>query len=400
MNGMSLTCTKSSKTVIVLQTTIPMTLKAFFSGQAAWLNRQGFEVHVISSPGIELQEFAKSEGVHVHAVDMSRTINPFQDAVSCLRLYWLYRKIKPQIVHGFTPKAGLLGMLAARMAGIPHPIYAVLGMPEEGKGFRSRITFCLERLICGLAERVTTECESIQQVLLRHHLKPAEKIDVIPAWSWNTLARFLRAYPERARMRASMRAELNLPADAVVLGYVGRIVRDKGMSELNQAFRRLRSEFPRLRLVLIGDFEEAHPLAKTFKAELCEHPDVTVTKFISDVPAVMAGIDILLHPSYREGLPTVPLEANALGIPVVTTRIPGCVDAIVDGITGTLVASRDAGALTRAVRELLVNEEKRVAMGEAGHQRMEQAAAQEQLWEQLKAVYESLLPSCDEERKE
>jgi glycosyltransferase involved in cell wall biosynthesis len=376
-----------AKPVVILQTTVPLTLKAFFSGQLQWFRENGFDVHIVSSPHESLFELAEAEGVTAHPVPMRRAISPVPDLVSLVRLWQLYRKIRPDIVHGFTLKAGLLAMIAARLAGVPVPLYSILGTPEEGRGPVSFAIFLVERCICFLAQAVYCECKSIKDVIVKHRLKAPEKTKVVAAWSWNTIGPFLEGYQHRESMRQQMRARLGIPQESLVIGYVGRIVVDKGIRELYAAFRELAADFPDLVLLLVGDFEPEHPMENELRAALLSEPRVRITGFRNDVPSYMAGMDVLVHPSYREGLPTVPLEAGAIGLPVITTRIPGCVDAVTDGVTGMLIESHHAAQLRDAIRVLLEDGEARERMGRAGHDWVAAQPAPSAQWRALLEQY-------------
>src|SRR5262249_22799631 len=150
-----------------------------------------------------------------------------------------------------------------------------------------------------------------------------------------------------------------IPGDALVLGYVGRIVRDKGMIELVKAWQELREEFPALHLLMAGPFESQDPVPTDVEAVLRTDPRIHLAGDVTDMPSMYRAFDLLILPTYREGLPTVLLEGSAMELPVVATRIPGCVDAVRDGETGMLTPVRDAEALAAAARVYLNDAELR-----------------------------------------
>lgn len=195
--------------------------------------------------------------------------------------------------------------------------------------------------------------------------------------------------------RQDTRRRLGIPADAVVLGFLGRLVRDKGILELAEAWRRLREEWPAAHLLLVGPFEAQDPVPRELEASLREDPRVHLTGMDWNTPPLYASMDLLVLPTHREGFPNVPLEAAAMELPVVTTSIPGCVDAVADGETGTLVPASDATALTQAIRRYLRNASLRRQHGVAGRSRVLCAFRQEAIWEALHAEYERLLTERD-----
>jgi glycosyltransferase involved in cell wall biosynthesis len=384
------------KSVIVIQTTVPTTLEAFFAGQLQWLQEHGFEVHAVSSPGEALSTVAEREGIVAHAIKMSRRITPLADLRSLFSLVCLYRSLRPRIVHGFTAKGGLLGMLAAWMAGVPVRVYSIFGVPPATRGVRKRLMYTIERLSCALAHTVFCECESVRQVALKDNLTAPAKTSVLAAWSWNPVGSILARFDMRSEDRRRLREELCIPEHALVLGFVARIVPDKGIHELLDAQRALANEFPDLYLLLVGELERDHPLNPAILGYLNSAPRLLCVGFQRDVAPYLATMDVLVHPSYREGLPTVPLEASAMGVPVVSTDIPGCVDAVENGQTGILVPPQDSAALTDAIRVLLLDPQLRSRMGEAGRERMLRQCNPMATWEMLLAQYQALLSNYSE----
>jgi glycosyltransferase involved in cell wall biosynthesis len=177
----------------------------------------------------------------------------------------------------------------------------------------------------------------------------------------------------------------------VVLGFVGRIVRDKGIEELAQAWCAVRDEHPEARLLVVGPFEPQDPVAPETEALLRSDPRIHLTGMDWNTPPLYAAMDALVLPTYREGFPNTPLEAAAMGLPVIATRIPGCVDAVADGLTGTLVPPADAHALADAMRKYLANPALRRAHGVAGQERIRLSFRQEVIWGELFALYVRLL---------
>jgi glycosyltransferase involved in cell wall biosynthesis len=226
---------------------------------------------------------------------------------------------------------------------------------------------------------------------LKNNLTAPAKTSVLAAWSWNSVGGILARFHTRSEDRRRLRKELGIAEDALVLGFVGRIVPDKGIQELMDTQCVLANEFPDLYLLLVGELERDHPLSPAILGYLNSAPRLLCVGFQTDVASYLAVMDVLVHPSYREGLPTAPLEASAMGVPVVTTDIPGCVDAIQHGQTGLLVPPRDSVTLTDAIRMLLLDQELRGRMGEAGHQWVLRQCNTRETWEVLLSRYEALL---------
>lgn len=376
---------------IAIQTTVPGSLYAFFRGQLTWLKSHDFEVHTVSAPGEELKWVAETEQVSTHAVPMTRSFSPFRDPLALWHLIRLYRKSRFAVVHSFTPKGGLLGMLAAVVAGCPVRLFTVWGMAPTAINFRTRVRVWANKVSCSLAHKVFIECPSTAELAVASGLCPREKICVVPAWSTNTLDSKLTDLSDLAQTRAAARHDWELPSDGVVIGFVGRVVRDKGVHELIEAFEKLASEFPKLHLLIVGVRESEDPVGQDILRRIDQHPHIRCTGFQKDMPRFLSAMDVLVHPSYREGLPTAPLEASARGLPVITTRIPGCIDAVQEGVTGLLVEPRDALGLAEAIRYYLKNPDVRQQHGCNGREWVLKKYDRETAWTALLNEYQKLL---------
>jgi lipopolysaccharide/colanic/teichoic acid biosynthesis glycosyltransferase len=189
----------------------------------------------------------------------------------------------------------------------------------------------------------------------------------------------------------ALRARLGIASDAPVVGFVGRFVRDKGIRQLVEAFERLRRERPGLRLLLVGDFEEGDPIEQEARRAIEASGAMVRTGFVADTAPYYALMDVLALPTFREGFPGVPLEAQASGVPVVTTTATGAVDSVVDDETGLLVPVGDSGALAGAIARLLDDPQLRLRMGQAGRERMERDFCPEVIWDAQVQMYRELM---------
>ena len=371
--------------------THPVSARFLLSGQLAQMKAWGFDVTVISSPGPDLDVVREREGVRTIAVPMARAMSPLGDAVALARLARVLRAERPHIVNASTPKAGLLGMLAARAAGVPARIYLVRGLRlETSRGATRRILETTERVASASADCVVCVSASLRRAYEEGGYAPAAKLRVLAAGSSNGVdaARFEVTDSARERARA-VRAQLGIPEDARVIGFVGRVVRDKGIGELLDAFERLKRSDAYL-LVVGGDFagDRVEPeLAVRARAI----PRVVSVGQVGDPAPYYAAMDLLAFPSLREGFPNVPLEAAASGIPVVGFRATGVVDAVDDGRTGQLVDKGDVRGLADAMAAYLGDDSRRRAHGAAGRDRVIRFFAREVVWRAWADEYIRLL---------
>ncbi len=353
-------------------TTVPMTLH-FVAGHVVEARSRGFEVHVLSSPGEALDGFARDLLVQAHAVPMARRIAPLADLAALARMIGVMRRVRPTIVDAHTPKGGLLAMVAAALCRVPVRVYHQHGLPlMTATGLKRRLLGATERLACRLAHQVFCVSGSLRDVLVSEGLCPPGRIEVLEHGSIDGVEaeRTFNPAAVSAETTARARARYQIPPDAPVIGFVGRVVRDKGVVELAGAWRLLREEYPSLHLLMAGPLEREDPIPAEVERALREDPRVHLAGMVHDMPAVYRAIDLLVLPTYREGFPTAPLEAAAMGLPVVATRIPGCVDAVREGETGLLVPARDATALTAAIRRYLDDADLRRQHGESGRRRV------------------------------
>ncbi len=380
---------------IVYITTVPFTFR-FHSGHIKFLKSRGNEVQAISSPGDEmgtLEEVERREKIKVHSVSIERSISPVRDLVSLWRLWRVLRQERPDIVNSHTPKAALLGTLAARAVGVKVVLLSIFGVRQMTKtGVSHRLLDFTSWLSCKLADRVWCDSFSIRDYIVAQQLCVFKKTIVLRAGSvMGVDARKVFSPSELdADTRSEARAEHGIPSDAMVMGFVGRITADKGMRELASAWRSLRSRYPMLHLMLVGPFDTTDPLSAEDETLFRTDNRIHLTGLRDDVAQQLAAMDLFVMPSYREGFPVVNLEAAAMALPVVSTRIPGCVDSVHDGVTGTLVPPRDADALRDAIETYLEDPSLRERHGQAGRQRALQEFRPEDIWESLYQLYMDL----------
>ena len=381
-------------------TTVPMTLR-FVVGHVAHARSRGFEVHVLSSPGEALDEFARDLQVEAHAVPMARRIAPLADLAALWRMVRVMRHVRPTIVDAHTPKGGLLAMMAAALCRVPVRVYHQHGLPlMTATGLKRRILRWTERTACQLAHQVICISPLLREVLIEEGLCPPGKIKVLEHGSIDGVEADGKFDPAgvSSQWAELVRSRYQIPPSAPVIGFVGRVVRDKGLIELAQAWRVLREEWPSLHLLVAGPFESEDPIPADVEATLRGDPRVHLAGMVHDMPGIYRTLDLLVLPSYREGFNTALLEAAAMGLPVVATRISGCVDAVRDGETGLLVPVRDAQALIDAIGRYLGDPALRRRHGANGRRRALQEFAPGRLREALFQEYVRLLGrrGCEE----
>ncbi|MDC0935322.1 glycosyltransferase [Pirellulales bacterium] len=364
-------------------------------GQLASLRKRGFDVDLVCSPGRDLEAYGQLEGVRVHALPMQREINLVADLRALMQLVRLLRATRPDVVNASTPKAGLLGMLAARLAGVPVRIYVLRGLRLEATArLKRKLLASTERIASKCSDRVVCVSESLRDAYLRLGLTSAKKVAVIGAGSSNGVevdAFACRDSDVGRRRREQIRRELKISDDAVVYGAVGRLNRDKGIVDLLLAFERVSQRLPNIRLLLVGDFEAGDPLPSAIREQIATDDRILQTGFVADAKPYYYAMDALVHASVREGFPNVVLEAAAAELPTIGRRVTGVVDAIADGATGLVVDP--VGPLPLAEGMFRYGSDQALACrhGSAGRRRVETEFLPQAVWDGLADLYAELL---------
>lgn len=364
----------------------------FLRGQIAAARAAGFEVALLCGPGEMARALAAAEGAHLVEIALARAMAPARDLAALVAITRALRRLRPHIVDAGTPKAGLLVLLAAWLARVPCRVHTLHGLRSETlHGPQKHVVTALTRLTCALAQRVICVSPSLARRAVATGASRARDVVVLGAGSANglDLARFT-ASPASVQAAQALRAARGIPAGARVLGFVGRLARDKGVVELAAAWAELAARFPDLHLVIAGapDATDAVP-ADVMHALAADARVHQLGQLADPVPAYLL-MDVLALPTYREGFGYALIEAAALEIPVVATRVTGCVDAVADGVTGTLVPPRDVTALTAAIAAYLEDPALRSRHGRAGRARVASAFGQQALWARLHREYLAL----------
>jgi glycosyltransferase involved in cell wall biosynthesis len=364
-------------------TTVPESAWGLLRGQLAYLREQGYDVVLVSSPGSLLDAVGHREGVRTVGVPMSRAISPRGDLRSFAALMRLYRAERPEISMVGTPKAGLLAGIAALLTGVPRRVYLLRGLRlETSRGLQRAVLWACERIAAASAHQVLCVSRSLRDEARALRILGRGKGTVLGAGGSNGV-RVPETLPSVGDVVERRRA-LGLEPTDLVFGYVGRITPDKGVRELLAAFATVSARLPEALLVVAGNDEGDDVDTETLGA-LRNHPRVRFLGWLDDPAMLYPVLDVFVLPTYREGLPTVCLEAGAAAVPVVTTDATGARDAVIDGETGLCVPARDARSLADAMLLLADDGDLRRAMGAAGRRFVLQNFTNEVVWARLRA---------------
>lgn len=354
--------------VAVVTTTIPLSLLAFGDELVRQLTTAGYRVTAVSSPGPNLADVGNRHGIRTVGIPMAREITPVQDVVAARAWWRLLRRERPELILAGTPKAAMLALPAARAAGVPHRAYLLWGLRLEGElpgSLRRRLLTAAERLTGAAATDIVANSPSLLRAAQRARLYPAKRLRTTdPGSSHGVDAAWFT--PRAADPELAQR--IRLREDLPVLGLVGRLTSDKGIDTLLGASQRLTNQAVPHQLLVVGPQDEPDSLAYVERLRGGSAPACLVGAQ-DDVRPFYALMDVHVLPSRREGFPNVVLESAAMEIPTVTTNATGCVDSVIDHVTGRIVPVDDPIALASALSSLLADPSARLAMGRAARER-------------------------------
>lgn len=379
---------------IICVATVPFFVVTQLGRQIEAMLAAGMRVTVVTSPGSELERLKAHPYLAIHTLDIRRDIAPRADMNALWKLSRLFLEWHPDIVHSTTPKAGLLAAMAARIAGVPVRLHTFTGQPWLGlSGPKRLVARFADRVIGRLNTMCFADSPSQCRFLMEEGLLPANRIATIAHGSLAgvDLDRFSveRLGPE---VRERIRGELNIGAGTPLLLFIGRIAREKGIREMLDAAKQLHAEKMDFCLLLVGPMDDEAGGGETVsRTEFDGLPFLRYIGYTATPENYFCAADIFCLPSYREGFGTTVIEAAAMGLPTVGTRIVGLIDAIVDGQTGLLVAPRNVSDLAAALRELLNAPELRKHLGTQARQRVCRLFAADQVNGLLLKEYGSLL---------
>ena len=357
-------------------------LRVCYRGQYGYLLARGYRLTAVAGPGPEDHADLRRQGVETHVIRMARYPHVLLDTLALVRLWWFFLRHRFDVIQVSTPKASLLGALAARLVGQRRIIYLVRGRPYETMiGWRRRLYAALDRFCCSLAAIVVPVSGSLADSFRAEGICDSAKLRLVGEGSSMgvDLERF-RPTEARTEQANALRSELDLPRDARIVLFVGWLRREKGVEELVRACSQVRQSLPCTHLVLMGDPHRADDLSPATWGLIEGEAWIHRLNWRHDTVPVYHLADIVVLPSWREGFPRVVLEAGAAGKPVVTTDAVGCRDAVVAGVTGSIVPIRDADRLAMAMQELLRDRSLRERQGAAAHRRVAENFTQERLW--------------------
>ena len=394
-------------------TTVPLSLKTLLKGQHRFMS-QYYQVIGVSSDASELFDVAIDEGIKVIPIEMTRVISPWQDLKALWHLFCFFKKEKPFIVHTHTPKAGTLGMLAAKLAGVPHRLHTVAGLPLlEATGFKRKLLNAVEKATYTCATKIYPNSFGLRDIILQEQFCKPNKLKVLGNGSSNGIdTTYFNPANFTALQNQQLKNSLEIQASEFVFIFIGRLVGDKGINELVSAFKKLKNQESKpenkerlllhepvdsklkaqnSKLLIVGPLEsELDPLKQETLKEIATNPDIISVGFQKDVRPYFAISDCLAFPSYREGFPNVVLQAGAMGLPSIITNINGSNEIITEGQNGSIIPVKDIDALYEAMKIMVDKVDFRTQLQQNARPMIIFRYEQQFVWEAILSEYRRL----------
>jgi glycosyltransferase involved in cell wall biosynthesis len=401
------------KNKLIRITTVPISLEKLLENQLRFM-KQYYEVAAISADKVNLERVGKLQEVPTFHVEMTRKITPFQDLKAVWQLYSYFKKEKPLMVHSHTPKAGTLGMLAAKLAGVPHRLHTIAGLPLlEATGGKRKLLNAVEKATYACATHIYPNSFGLNDIIIQEQFCKPAKLKVLGNGSSNGIdTTYFNPANFSAQQNQTLKTGLDIKQEDFVFIFVGRLVSDKGINELVAAFKRVESQkskvesqeenllyegvnskfkIQNLKLLLVGPLEtELDPLLPETLHEIATNKNIVSVGWQADIRPYLSIANVLAFPSYREGFPNVVMQAGAMGLPCIVTNINGCNEIILEGQNGTIIPVKDTDALYNAMKKMVENVNYGKQLQQNARPMIVSRYEQQLVWEAILAEYKRL----------
>lgn len=382
---------------IIRITTIPISLKVLLKGQLRFMQQNEFKVIAVSANGKEVDELKLQESCDHFIIPLTRNINPIQDIICIIKLTKYLKKIKPTIVHTHTPKAGFVGMMAAYIANVPIRLHTIAGLPWiTTNGAKKYALKFVEKITAVASNKVYVNSRSLL-VYLGEQQIANKKFTVLGSGTSNGIdTKYFASSNEIVEQSIHLKNINNVKENAWIWLFVGRLVKDKGVQELLEAF----SEFHKSNLtdqlwIVGGEEGEFDSLDAAFKTILNTHPNIKKMGFQNDVRPYYEAANMLVFPSYREGFPNVPMQAAIMNCGLILSNINGCNEIVENNITGLLVDVKSSSDVLDKMIFARENEQLIDQYKLKAKQFVSSSFSQDNVWKNLLIEYKKLIADND-----
>jgi glycosyltransferase involved in cell wall biosynthesis len=364
--------------------TVSFVINHFFGKQFLYLKeKKGNEYHLGCTPSKDFIEFSNELGYIPFEVEITRSISPIKDLKAIIKIYQYIKTNKIDKVVGHTPKGGMVAMIASILANVSERIYFRHGIIyETSTGFKKILLKSIDRLTGFLATKVVCVSNSVKEISEKDHLNNIDKNMVLGLGTCNGIDTEERFNPSKKEVKIinGFKSEYGISPGDKVVGYVGRLVKDKGIDNLIKAWGIIKMNFPQAKLLLVGPIEEKDSISEYSKGQIVSDSSIVFTGFVIDASFYFSLMNVFVLPTYREGFPTVSLEASSMSLPVVITKATGCTEAIIENKTGLFI-SNDPKDIADKILFYLENDKIAQQHGEQGRLFVQENFVQTKIWD-------------------
>ena len=373
-------------------TTVPISLEKLLEGQLTFMDEH-FEVIAISSQKERLEKFGQENKIRTHYIELTRKITILKDLKALWNMYIFLKAEKPLIVHSHTPKAGTIGMIAAKLARVPHRLHTVAGLPLlEETGVKRKLLNIVEKITYWAATKIYPNSKGLKQIILNEKFCSKEKLKVIANGSSNGIDSSLfdpQLFTSEEKQK--LRHELKIQENDFVFIFIGRLVSDKGVNELIEAFSQIQLTYSNSKLLLIGELEnELDPLKAISLEKINNSNTILFLHYQKDVRPFLSISNCLVFPSYREGFPNVVMQAGAMGLPSIVSDINGCNEIISPNMNGLIIPTKNVKELIKSMKILISYKNKTELMASNSRSNIINNYEQKRVWKELLIEYKNL----------
>jgi glycosyltransferase involved in cell wall biosynthesis len=373
-------------------TTVPISLHVLLKGQPQFMMKNGYEVLTVSADGKELAAI-RNAGIPHQIINLTRKISPIADGIALWKMIRLIKSFKPDIVHTHTPKAGLIGMMAAWICRVPVRLHTVAGLPVmEAQGFKKNVLILTEKITCFCANKVYPNSNGLMDYMIDNFKSFKNKFKVLGKGSTNGInTAHYTLTPEIAELAYHLKNKYSIQQSDFVFCFIGRLVGDKGINELINVFDVL-SKNNNCKLLLVGMQEpELDPLSPACLAIIQNNPNIISLGYQDDVRIALAASNVFVFPSYREGFPNVVMQAQSMGVPCIVSDINGCNELVTHNTSGIIVPVKNETALQDAMDVLMNDIEKCKSFASIARENILTHYEQSQVWNYILNAYNQML---------
>lgn len=362
----------------------------FLGDQLKYFKQKGYKEHIICSPSKEIEAYSKSEGFEYREIPIVRKISIKDDFNAIVGIRKYIREKNIDIVVGHTPKGALLAMIASWLEKTPKRIYFRHGLVfETSTGAKRKILKYADIFTAKLSTQIVNVSPSVSKKAIELKLNKPGKQGILSAGTCNGIStsKFNAKNLDKSKC-LRIKHLLKIPNDSFIIGYTGRLVKDKGIVDLFLAFQYLKKKYKNIILLLVGFYEKRDALPQEIIEEIQKDTQIIVTGYVNyeEIEYYYSIMDVFILPSYREGFPTSVLEASAMELPIITTRATGCIDSIIENITGLFI-DHNPLEIAEAIEYFIQNEDKKIMFGKEGRKFIENNFDSEIIWKDLEKIY-------------